>query len=92
METQLTSLLLVSGLILFIYMYRKYQITERRTSERRVIADRRTRLSGRRLFDILDESLVDRRGDISDRRIGPFTRRRFLRRELDVSYAGTFQR
>ncbi len=92
MEMLLTILLLGSGLTLFVYMYRKYQVSERRRSERRNISDRRTRLSGRRLFDIWDSARSDRRLGELDRRFGAFTRRRFLRREVDISYAGSSYR
>lgn len=87
MQIELTSLLLVGGIVLFVYLFRKYQITERRERERRSISDRRNRLTGRRLFDVIDESLEERRSKITDRRVGPFTRRRFLRRAADVEYA-----
>jgi hypothetical protein len=87
MEMQLTSLLLVGGIVLFVYLYRKYQITERRVQERRSVPDRRSRLNSRRLFEVIDETLEERRRGIVDRRVGPFTRRRFLRRAADVDYA-----
>lgn len=87
MEIELTTLSLVGGIVLFVYLYRRYQITERRVQERRRVSDRRNRLSGRRLFELIDDPLEERRGEIRDRRVGPFTRRRFLRRAADVEYA-----
>jgi hypothetical protein len=87
MEMLLTIFLIISGLILIIYLHRTYQIKERReASDRRVEGDRRHGIYGRRINHSEYFSGECRRGNISDRRIGALTRRRFFRRELDASY------
>ena len=89
MEMLLTILLLISGLTLITYLFRKYQVKERRVAvKRRESDDRRDRTYGRRISNSEYLGATCRRSNISDRRIGAVTRRRFSRREGDLIYAG----